>query len=96
MNSGNRADLDRLIEVIRGRKLVEPAIFMLEMSKPLAGCVREVYRMSSPLIGLFWNSPLAPVIEKVFESSESVESFIQRLEAVGSRPRCAEVRCDGL
>jgi hypothetical protein len=73
-------DLESLVQVIQGRKLVEPAIFVLEMSKPLVGCARELYRITEPLMRMLFTPTLAPAVERVLSSSENVELLIRRLE----------------
>jgi hypothetical protein len=66
---------------IRRRGLREPAIFALELCKPLVGCVRELYGMGKPLVTLLVGSAAAPAIEEVLTSSDSVERLIQLLES---------------
>lgn len=73
-------DLESLAQAIRARKLVEPAIFVLEMSKPLVGCARELCRMAEPLMRILFTPTLAPAVERVLSSSENVELLIRRLE----------------
>jgi hypothetical protein len=73
-------DLECLVQAIRARKLVEPAIFILEMSKPLVGCAREIYKVGEPLMRMFVSPAFAPALERVLSSSENVELLIRRLE----------------
>lgn len=80
MHAEAETDLESLAQAIRARKLVEPAIFVLEMSKPLVGCARELYRMSEPLMRMLFTPTLAPAVERVLSSSENVELLIRRLE----------------
>ncbi len=80
------AELEPLVQAIRAQKLVEPAIFILEMSKPLVGCAREVYRVAEPLMRMLFTPTLAPAVERVLSSSDNVELLIRRLEGTrGSR-----------
>jgi hypothetical protein len=74
------ADLECLVRAIRARKLVEPAIFVLEMSKPLVGCAREIYKVGEPLMRMLFSSAFAPALERVLSSSDNVELLIRRLE----------------
>ncbi len=69
------------MDVIVQRGLREPAIFIFEMSKPLVGCLREVYALSEPLVQLFVGSPLATAMRTVLASSDETERFITLLEA---------------
>ena len=69
------------MDAIVRRGLVEPAIFIFEMSKPLVGCLREVYAVSEPLVQLFVGSPLATAMRAVLVSSDETEKFISLLEA---------------
>jgi hypothetical protein len=69
------------VDAIVRRGLVEPAIFIFEMSKPLVGCLREVYAVSEPLVQLFVGSPLATAMRAVLVSSDETEKFISLLEA---------------
>ncbi len=69
------------MDAVVQRGLVEPAIFIFEMSKPLVGCLREVYALSEPLVQLFVGSPLATSMRAVLASSDETEKFISLLEA---------------
>lgn len=60
--------------------MVEPAIFLLEMSKPLVGCMRELYGISEPLIHTLFGSSLTPAVRRALASSDDAEAFIQLLE----------------
>jgi hypothetical protein len=79
------SDFESLVQAVRARKLVEPAIFMLEMCKPLTGCAREFYKVSEPLIQLFFKHTLGPAIDRVLSSSQNVELLIRRLEDTRGR-----------
>jgi hypothetical protein len=74
-------ELQPLVDAIVQRGLVEPAIFIFEMSKPLVGCLREVYALSEPLAQLFVGAPLALAMRTVLASSDQAEKFISLLEA---------------
>ena len=69
------------MDAVVQRGLVEPAIFIFEMSKPLVGCLREVYALSEPLVQLFVGSPLATSMRAVLASLDETEKFISLLEA---------------
>ena len=69
-----------LVDAIVRRRMVEPCIFMLEMCKPLVGCMRELYSMSEPLMNIVFGSTLAPAFKRALQSSEETELLIQALE----------------
>ena len=76
-----RADLRPLVDAIVRRGFAEPAIFMLEMSKPLVGCLREVYALSEPLVQIFVGTSLAAALKSALASSDDTECLISLLEA---------------
>ena len=43
-------EISCVVEAITRRRLVVPAIFLLEMGKPLVGCMRELSLSFEPLI----------------------------------------------
>lgn len=53
---------------------------MLEMSKPLVGCMRELYALSEPLMHILLGGSLAPALKHALQSSDATESLIQALE----------------
>jgi hypothetical protein len=73
-------ELQPLVDAIVRRRLVEPSIFLLEMSKPLVGCMRELYAMSEPLMHAMLGSRLAPALKRALQSSEDAELLILELE----------------
>ncbi len=87
--SMNADAIESVAEAIERRGLCEPAIFILELSKPLVGCMRELYGVSEPVASALLGSAWAPKLREVFASSESVEALIQRLE------RARDQKCVG-
>ncbi len=75
------ASTEPLVEAIIRRKLCEPAIFILEMCKPLVGCMRELYGIGEPLACALLGPKFAPALRAALSSSEAVEDIIQRLES---------------
>ncbi len=61
--------------------MVEPAIFFLELSKPLVGCMRELYGMSEPLARTLFGSKASPALGALLSSAEHVERLIVMLES---------------
>ena len=61
--------------------MVEPAIFFLELSKPLVGCMRELYVMSEPLLRTLFGANASPALGTMLSSAEHVERLIVMLES---------------
>jgi hypothetical protein len=78
--------LEELAVSIRRRGLVAPAIFFLELTKPLVGCMRELYGASEPLQNILFGAERTHAIRELLESSERVEQLIAILE---SSPKAA-------
>lgn len=80
---------DRIMELAREinrRGYETPAIFLLEMSKPLVGCFRELYHCSMPLQTALCGKEFAPVLSELLSSSETVERLITLLEELRDAP----------
>lgn len=74
-------DLERCVQAVMARGLCDPVVFLLEACKPLRGCLREVYLCCEPVVRLFGSGEVVRNFATVLASPESVEHFIQRLEA---------------
>ncbi len=87
MEIGQKQDLQPLVDAIVKRRMVEPSIFLLEMCKPLVGCLRELYAVSEPLLHTLLGSSLAPALKRALQSSDDAEVLIRALEETrgGSR-----------
>jgi hypothetical protein len=83
--------LEQLAETLIERRMAAPAIFMLELCKPLVGCARELYDATESLQRVLLGQQLMPAIREVLSSSERVEELIGLLEQrrVGTRSRGA-------
>ncbi len=77
---GQKHELQPLVDAIVKRRMVEPSIFLLEMCKPLVGCLRELYGMSEPLLHTLLGSSLAPALKRALQSSDDTEVLIRALE----------------
>jgi len=75
-------------DAIVSRGLREPAIFLLELCKPLMGCMREVYTVSEPLTTSLAGSERALTVRELLSSNSAVEQLILCLER--SRDRDSE------
>lgn len=73
--------LGELAAAITARGMRVPAVFMLELCKPLTGLARELYTCSESLQRVIFGRIPAPVLSDVLSSSERVEELIQLLEA---------------
>lgn len=80
MEIAQNKELQPLVDAIVRRRMVEPSIFVLEMSKPLVGCMRELYAMSEPLLHVMLGSTLAPALKRALQSVEDTERLIAALE----------------
>jgi hypothetical protein len=72
--------LEQLAQVLIARRIVAPAIFMLELSKPLTGCLRELYGLTDGLQRALFGSEVIPALQELLSSSERVEELIVLLE----------------
>ena len=81
MSASLENSLETLADSICGRGLGVPAVFFLELTKPLVGCMRELYGMSEPLQRLILGREASPGIKELLSSGENVEQLIQILEA---------------
>lgn len=73
-------EIDIVAAEIMKRRLSAPAIFILEMYKPLVGLMREVSSFVSPLLLPLVGTRLLSVASRILESNDSVESLILKLE----------------
>lgn len=73
--------LEELAASIKRRRLVEPAIFFLELSKPLIGCMRELYGISEPLQRTLFGKELLSSVRELLASRDNVETLITMLES---------------
>ena len=66
-------------EIIR-RRLCAPAIFVLEMYKPVVGLLREGAIFAAPLLYPFVGASLYGNLCKLLESPDNIEALIVELE----------------
>lgn len=72
--------LEHLASALIERRMRAPAIFVLELCKPLVGCARELYDATEGLQYALFGKRLLPAVREVFSSSERVEELIVLLE----------------
>jgi hypothetical protein len=77
--------IEQLAEIVRRGRMVAPAIFMLELCKPLTGCARELYVASESLQALIFGRTPLPVLRTLLSSSARVEELVQLLEREPAR-----------
>jgi hypothetical protein len=73
--------IEQLANIVRRRGMVAPAIFMLELCKPLTGCLREMYSTTESLQLLLVGREALPAIKTLLSSVDHVERLIQLLES---------------
>ncbi len=79
-SSEERTSLDRLAAGVSRRGLEVPAIFLLELHKPLAGLGYLLAEAFDPLTRCLVGSERAGAVLKLLESRDNIEYVIKRLE----------------
>lgn len=72
--------LEQIAQELIERRMVAPAIFILELCKPLVGCAREIYDASEGWQRVLFGERLMPAVRHLFSSSDRVEELIILLE----------------
>lgn len=72
--------LKHVAEAIHRRGFAVPAIFFLEMYKPLVGCCREFLVMIEPIAIALVGKTGTGQLKEVLSSSSHIEELIQLLE----------------
>ena len=72
--------LQSIADAIVRRGFREPAIFILELCKPLVGCMRELYGVGEPVASALFGGERAPIAREILQSSDTVEALITVLE----------------
>jgi hypothetical protein len=72
--------LEDIAQALAKRRMEAPAIFFLELSKPLAGLARELYSVTCGVQQALFGRELMPVITELLSSNEKIEQLIVRLE----------------
>ena len=80
MTADYKALIERIADNICTRGLASPAIFFLELHKPLFGLVREILVVSSPVMGVIFGRDFRNFMDGVFESPERIEELIVLIE----------------
>lgn len=74
------ADLTLIATSVQRRGLETPAIFFLELYKPLSQVLQNVVFFSTPIFAPIFGLENMQRAAKILESSESVEQLIQKIE----------------
>ena len=80
--------LELIAERIVGLGLATPAIFFLEMHKPLAGLVHGTAVAFDPLLGAIMGNVRKDALLKASESRESIEELIV---LIGAKANAAKI-----
>jgi hypothetical protein len=72
--------LDQVASALKRRGLAMPAVLLLEMHRPLMGCMREMYTMVEPVALAVFGSTWMPVVRELLNSPEDVDRLIESLE----------------
>lgn len=73
-------NLQNLASAISNRRMGVPAIFLLEMYKPLTTAFHSAAIFSMPLVTMLVGTHLSNVLLQVLESRDLIEKLIQLLE----------------
>jgi hypothetical protein len=67
------------------RGLSVPAVFFLEMNKPLTGILHASAMVAGPSLKLLFGQQRAGIVESLLSSRANIERLIQRIEAYEDR-----------
>ena len=80
METPREASIDRLVNWIRARGLSEPAVLLLEASKPLLPIGSQALLLVQPLLGWLGSGRDLDEFVELFEDPAGVERLLTRLE----------------
>lgn len=80
INTKPDTEVSVICHEIRRRRLTAPAIFILEMYKPILGVLREGAIFAAPLLYPLVGGTLYGNLCKLLESPDQIESIIVELE----------------
>ena len=75
--------LRSIAEGIKARGLTAPAIFFLEMQKPLATVTGSALAVTEPFVQFLFGAQFARSASQILSSRESAEELIKLLEELG-------------
>ena len=77
--------LRSLADKICKRGLEGPAVFFLELHKPMLGMIREFASIGSPVFVMLFGEDFSKTLRAMLESQENIERLIQLIET-GTSP----------
>jgi len=80
-NHDSQELIEKISDEIFRRRMVSPAIFVLEMYKPLYGLMREGANFAAPILMPLLGAKLYRDAFNILQSSSEIEKLIQSLEA---------------
>ena len=85
MSTEYKASIQQIAESICARGLASPAIFALELHKPLIGILREIALVSAPLFSAIFGYQYKKAMDEVLESRDRVEELIVCIEKTSGK-----------
>ena len=92
MNQTENSDLDNTLDSIARRvvaaKLETPAVFFLELHKPLKGVAHTLGLFLEPMAAPFFGIERVEKYRVIFEKEENIEKLISLIESfsIGNKP----------
>ncbi len=72
--------IETLASEVRRRKMAIPAVFFLEMYKPLSSTLHNIGLVSLPFLAMIFGTSRAKSALELLSSRENIESLIQLIE----------------
>lgn len=91
----SRPTLDSIAQQIQKRGLAVPAIFFLELHKPLTGIASSMVTAANPLLRLLFQKENIESVQEILESSERIEDLIITIERHDAERRNKVTSCRG-
>lgn len=85
------SDIEKLANVVIDRGLASPAIFLLEMHKPLVGLVHAISLIASPALSILFGLNKTAKLLELFKSRSNVEKLICKIEEL-EKNKCRQVK----
>jgi hypothetical protein len=82
--------LDGLVSYVLGKGLGMPALFFLEMYKPVSGVLAAIGDGFHPLLKIFFGKERTAVAVQLLHDRETMERFLTLLETKMQQPQPAE------
>ena len=79
-------NISLLARGVCSRGLAGPAVFFLELHKPLTGVLREIALLASPMFVLLFGRQKMDLMNEILESPDKIELLIQKIEELARKP----------